>query len=283
MIKSEVRSQKSEVRSQKSEVRTIIELSGECQVYAAGFSVLRGARYIMRKALFALIPALLFASCEFWNEPVEEFFSYWASEAYISDWDAGAAKQNDNSGVTSIASGTDAEILLKANNPKNFRFVMPAVGNSEMIKFTDFTAQPVPGTDYTLTQLSSDTLKLTYKSAFLQKYEWGTKDFGVEVTLHADDGRKFSRSYSFNLKANTPPPKPGVILAQTTTSPAHYVLCLKIPDMDVSLSGGKLHKDIAKIKINDDEYPLTIKDTNDDFVKPSDTHFIEHSAVAQLS
>ncbi|MGP1368423.1 MAG: InlB B-repeat-containing protein [Treponema sp.] len=111
----------------------------------------------------------------------------------------------------------------------------------------------------------------------------GTKDFGVEITLHADDGRKFSRSYSFNLKANTPPPKPGVILAQTTTSPAHYVLCLKIPDMDVSLSGGKLHKDIAKIKINDDEYPLTIKDTNDDFVKPSDTHFIEHSAVAQLS
>ena len=237
----------------------------------------------MKKAVCAGISALalLFASCEFWNEPVEEFFSYWASEAYISGWDAGAAKQNDSSGVTSIASGADGEILLKANNPKNFRFVMPTAGNSEMIKFTGLSVQPVPGTDYTLTQVSSDTLKLTYKSAFLQAHEWGNGDFGAVITLHADDGRKFS----FNLKANTPPPTPSLILAQTNPAlPAqpHYVFCLKVPDMTVMVNGERLHKDIAKIKINGTEYPLTINSTNDDFVKPSDARFIDHSLVVQL-
>ena len=241
----------------------------------------------MKKAVCAGISALalLFASCEFWNEPVEEFFSYWASEAYISGWDAGAAKQNDSSGVTSIASGADGEILLKANNPKNFRFVMPTAGNSEMIKFTGLSVQPVPGTDYTLTQVSSDTLKLTYKSAFLQAHEWGNGDFGAVITLHADDGRKFSRAYSFNLKANTPPPTPSLILAQTNPAlPAqpHYVFCLKVPDMTVMVNGERLHKDIAKIKINGTEYPLTINSTNDDFVKPSDARFIDHSLVVQL-
>ena len=236
----------------------------------------------MKKSLLALIPALLFASCKFWNEPIEEFFSYWSAEAYVTGSDVKVPAQRDSSGVTSIASGADADILLSASNPKSFRFIMPTAGNSEMIKFTGLSAQPVPGTDYSLTQVSSDTLKLTYKSAFLKTHEWGTADFGAELTLYADDGRKFVKPYVFNLKANTPPPTPSFVLAKTTSS-GKYVLCLQVPDMDVSCSGGTLHQDIAKISIDGTEYDLKVNGTKDDFVKPDSAKFIGNTAVEQLT
>jgi len=236
----------------------------------------------MKKSLLALIPALLFASCKFWNEPIEEFFSYWSAEAYVTGSDVKVPAQRDSSGVTSIASGADADILLSASNPKSFRFIMPTAGNSEMIKFTGLSAQPVPGTDYSLTQVSSDTLKLTYKSAFLKTHEWGTADLGTELTLYADDGRKFVKPYVFNLKANTPPPTPTFVLAKTTYS-GKYVLCLQVPDMDVSCPGGTLHQDIAKISIDGTEYDLKVNGTKDDFVKPGSAKFIGNTAVEQLT
>ena len=236
----------------------------------------------MKKSLLALIPALLFASCKFWNEPIEEFFSYWSAEAYVTGSDVKVPAQRDSSGVTSIASGADADILLSASNPKSFRFIMPTAGNSEMIKFTGLSAQPVPGTDYSLTQVSSDTLKLTYKSAFLKTHEWGTADLGTELTLYADDGRKFVKPYVFNLKANTPPPTPTFVLAKTTSS-GKYVLCLQVPDMNVSCSGGTLHQDIAKISIDGTEYDLKVNGTKDDFVKPDTAKFIGNTAVEQLT
>ena len=246
----------------------------------------------MKKAVCAVIPAaaLLFASCNFWNEPVKDFFEYWTSEAYISGWDARAAKQNDSSGVTSIASGADAEVLLKAENPKGFHFIMPTPGSSEMIDFTGLSAQPVPGTDYTLTQVSADTLKLTYKSSFLQAHEWGNGDFGAVITLHADDGRKFKRPYSFNLKANTPPPAPTFILAKTAATPEEYVLCLKVAASEMArmVNGEMLHKDIAKIDIGGSVYDLTVNAARTDFVKPpapagANAHFIDFAAVRQLT
>jgi len=55
----------------------------------------------MKKLFFAVIPALLFASCSFWNEPVEEFFSYWSSEAFITDSSAKVPNQSDKAGVVS--------------------------------------------------------------------------------------------------------------------------------------------------------------------------------------
>ena len=286
MMKSEVRSQKSEVRSQKSEVRTIIRRGHVCQVLCAQSRIfLSFTRYFMKKSLLALIPALLFASCKFWNEPIEEFFSYWSAEAYVTGSDVKVPAQRDSSGVTSIASGADADILLSASNPKSFRFIMPTAGNSEMIKFTGLSAQPVPGTDYSLTQVSSDTLKLTYKSAFLKTHEWGTADLGTELTLYADDGRKFVKPYVFNLKANTPPPTPTFVLAKTAAPSEEYVLCLKVAASEMArmVNGELLHKDIAKIDIGGSVYDLTVNAAHTDFVKPADAHFIDSAAVEQLT
>ena len=235
----------------------------------------------MKKALFALIPALLFASCSFWNEPVEEFFSYWSSEAFITDSSVKVPNQSDKAGVPSVSSDTDSEIILKMSNPKSFRFIMPSAGNTEMIRFKGLEPQPSAGTDYKLEQLSSETLKLTYKTAFLKQHEWGNGDLGATLTLFADDGRKFKKPYGFNLKANTPPPTPTAVLAQTAASSFSYVLCFKVPDMGVMVNGERLHKDIAQIEINGTKYPLTVESS--DFKKPDDPHFILAGGVTQLT
>ena len=237
----------------------------------------------MKKAFFAVIPALALASCSFWNAPVEEFFSYWASEAFVRDSSVKGLKQNDGAGVISVASNKNAEVILNVTNPKNFRLVMPSVGNSDMIHFGAFDSQPAAGTDYTLEQISGDTLKLTYTSQFLKKHEWGQKDLGASLTLFADDGRKFNRPYAFSIKSNTRPPETSVVLAQTTESTPHYVLCLTVSDMDTQVNGEKLHKDIAQIVINGAAFPLAINSTGSDFVKPADGSFIERTAVTQLT
>ena len=94
-----------------------------------------GTEGLMKKALFAVISAVLFASCSFWNEPVEEFFSYWSSEAFVTDSSVKVPNQSDKSGIVSVSPDAPAEVILNLSNPKSFRFVMPAVGNSEMIRF----------------------------------------------------------------------------------------------------------------------------------------------------
>ena len=174
-----------------------------------------GTEGLMKKALFAVISAVLFASCSFWNEPVEEFFSYWSSEAFVTDSSVKVPNQSDKSGIVSVSPDADAEVILNVSNPKSFRFVMPAVGNSEMIRFGGLETQPVPGTDYTLEQISGDKLKLTYKTAFLKQHEWGNGDLGATLTLYADDGRKFKKPYAFSIKSNTRPPKPKIAVAKT--------------------------------------------------------------------
>lgn len=148
----------------------------------------------MKKSFFAVIPALLFASCSFWNEPVEEFFSYWTSEAYVTDSSVKVPNQSDSEGIISVASDKNAEVILNIANPKNFNLVMPSAGNTEMIHFNAFDPQPVFGVDYMIEKLSAKELKLTYTAQFLKKHEWGQKDLGASITMVADDGREFKKT-----------------------------------------------------------------------------------------
>ena len=159
---------------------------------------------------------------------------------------------------------------------------MPAVGNSEMIRFGGLETQPVPGTDYTLEQISGDKLKLTYKTAFLKQHEWGNGDLGATLTLYADDGRKFKKPYAFSIKSNTSPPKPKIAVAKTKETPAHYVLCLTVPDMDKRIAGGLIHKDITSITIGTEKYDFSLNDGQTAFVKPAND-FIDCGDTEQLS
>ena len=243
-------------------------------------------------AAFAVI--LLFTACQQFLDNPEDFLSYWASESFVKDHNIGSAHKPDSTGVQCVGSSNDADITLSMHNPKNFSLVMPtASAPAGIVEFKELSEQPAAGTYYELKQVDSGTLKLTYKQDFLKKYEQGSGSLNPTITLKAQDGRVFQKTYTFGIKSNTPPPKPEIIIAKTNTSPSKYVLCLKFdPDemkKKVTLGSGQqvpVHKDIKKITINDSSYTL-LYNGNSDFQIPAGTtqigSFIEHGDVAKLT
>ena len=226
-----------------------------------------------------LLTAVILTACKQFLDDPEEFFSYWSSEVIPIDY--GIDKPTQTIGEEPcVPSSDDVKVTIKLTNPKNIKLVMPTspADAGKVISFPGLSTQPTYGTYYTLVQTANDKLELTYKPLFLKDYEWCTKDIGADITLIAEDGRKFGKKFGFKLKANTPPPKPAAVLAQTNSASPTYVLCLQVPDMGVSVTGGKLHGDITQIEINGTSYPLTV--SGGDFVRPADAHFI--TAVTQL-
>ena len=191
----------------------------------------------MRK-FFIIITGLffsfLFIACQQYALNVEDYLSYWASEAYVKDHAVKAFHHNDADNILCVPSATDVAVTLTLHNPKHFPLVMPTpskdVNNTEnnknIIHFPGLDKQPQCGTDYTLVQTAPETLQLVYKSAFLQSYEWGNGDIGPEIILKAQDGRPFKQKYSFKIRANTSPQKPNFTVAKTKGSSAYYVLCI---------------------------------------------------------
>lgn len=229
-----------------------------------------------------LTTAVLFTTCKQFRDDPEDFLSYWAAEVAPTGFDIDSPHPTNKNGALCIPSASDVTLTIKLRNPKNFTLVMPT-SSADVIRFPGLTTQPTYGKDYTLEQTPDKAaLKFTYKPGFLKAHEWGNGGIGPEITLMSADGRKFGKKFSLNLKANTAPPKPSVTLAQTTTIPKYYVLCLKVPDMDETVTGGKLHKDMTHIEINGTKYELKINGGGTDFIKPADSAFIESTNVEKL-
>ena len=238
--------------------------------------------------IFAALSAaslLTITACkQFLGDP-EEFLSYWSSEVFPADYSFDKPYQTTGAGALCIPSANDVTLTIKLRNPKNFTIVTPAsaADTGKVINFPGLSTQPTYGTDYTLEQTPDKAaLKLTYKPGFLKAHEWSNGNIGAEITLMSADGRTFGKKFSLNIEANTAPPKPSVTLAQTRTGQKYYVLCLKVPDMDETVTGGKLHKDMTHIEINGTKYELKINGGGTDFIKPADSAFIEASAVEKL-
>lgn len=225
---------------------------------------------------------------------IEEFLSYWSSEAFVTGFKIDSEHYINDVGVACLPSGGDATVILTVRNPKKFRFVMPTTVSdaAAVIRFPGLPSQPVPDTDYTLTQSTSDTLVLTYKSAFLKKYEWGTADIGPVITLKSDDGRPspFSQTFSTNIMVNTLPPKiTKITIAKTTGSPVYYVVCCEIDGtniLDPVNSGGKLHGDIVALRVTKDggteeTIPIRVNSTGFD-ITHSGEKLLSSGSVARL-
>ncbi|UTC53906.1 hypothetical protein ABH09_04470 [Treponema sp. OMZ 803] len=242
----------------------------------------------MRKAFIVLtgiLFTLLFATCKQFTTDIDDYLGYWSSEAFIRSSTIDKKTYNDANGMASVASADKVTVTLKIQNPKSFRFVMPSSSETrKIVEFAHFTGtEPAAGTDYELIQPSADTLQLVYNKSFLEKAEWGEKDISSTITLYADDGREFKQTFTIPLKANTPPPKPGYAVAKTTGTPAYYVLCITVPDMDKTAGGGLLHKDLDRIEINGTPYTFSVNEAQTAFTKPEDPVFITHSDVEKLS
>lgn len=231
----------------------------------------------MRKILSFLVIFVLCAGCENYKADIDDYLSYWSTEAAIvrSGFDPAITVQTDTDTIQSIPSSSDVTVTFTVRNPKNFTFQLPrdAGAPTDIIVFptgvaSTMTGSPKQPNDYELTQDSYSQLTLTYKKKFLQKHEYGKKNIGPTITLYAKDGRKFSETFKLNVKANTPPPNLTYrAIGKTTAADGkhYYVLFLEVPDMDTEINSSELlHKDIKYLSISEGSgsytsIPLTVK------------------------
>ena len=264
-------------------------------------TVLIGAASVA--ALFAI------TACKELFANIEEDFSYWASEPVITGFTAASSVQTSPAGVQCVPSATDAVITLTVRNPKNFSFVMPGTSApADIVRFASGihdasgTKAPEAGTDYTLSQSGQSTLTLTYKTAFLKRYEQSRANIGASITLYSTDGRKFNQTYSFDLEANTPPPDPAPVEASAANKIAlfktrtpeggkhYYVLCFKVdglPGENVS-ANVPLHSDLTHVYVSknggtETAYPVTLNLGDFVITNPLNTAFIAKTDAAPLS
>ncbi len=233
----------------------------------------------MRKILSFLVIFVLCAGCKNYQADIDDYLSYWSTQAAIvrSGFDPAITVQTDTDTIQSIPSSSDVTVTFTVRNPKNVTFKLPqdAGAPTDIVVFpTDVagttTNSPKRPNDYELIQDSNSQLTLTYKKKFLQKHEYGKKNIGPTITLYAKDGRKFSETFKLNVKANTPPPNLTYrAIGKTTTSDVdgkhYYVLFLEVPDMDTEINSSELlHKDITQLSIAEGSgsytsIPLTVK------------------------
>ena len=245
----------------------------------------------MRKAyiiLTGIFFTLLFTACRQFTADIDDYLSYWSAEAYIADSTIKAVVQNDLNNIPSVPSAQDVPVTFNLKNSKSFPLDLPPEADVEkkVIVFEHLAQVPKFGDDYTIVQSEDcQSLILTYKATFLQRYEWGEQDLSSTMTLYAKDGRKFKQTYTFKVKANTPPPKPTVAVAKTTGTPSYYVLCITVPETDMrkAVAGGLLHKDLAHVEINETPYAFSVNEAEKKFVKPESDSFITLSDVAKLT
>ncbi|QSI05577.1 hypothetical protein [Treponema pedis] len=222
----------------------------------------------MRKCLFFLsvVSVFLFSACKQYKASLEEYLSYWSSQAYISSMHIDSSVLIDEQGFRSISSEADLSIALTLQNPKKFEFIMPSVGEPRQI--VSFSQPEGAGlSDYSLSQIDGNTLKLNFKSDFLKKHEWG-KEISPTITLYSTDGRKFNKAYDFTLRVNTPPPSPAKAVLAKTKDGKFYVICLEVPGMGEKVGDALLHKDLSKILISDNSYNCSVNDTQNGFTPP---------------
>ena len=232
---------------------------------------------ILTMVAAVLTTAVVFATCKQFRDDPEEMLSYWTSEVVPVDFSINVTVQTSTDGALCIPSSGPVMLTIKLRNPRNFTLVMPtsSANAGKVINFPGLLTQPVYGTDYMLDLTANDTLKLTYTQAFLQAHEWSNGSIGPEITFISTDGRKFSKKFSLNIEANTPPPEIGDIKIAQTQTGGYYALCFdETEGMTPMLNGKRLHKDIKAIRIQKEggsevTIPLTVKGDGSGFDIPS--------------
>ena len=258
----------------------------------------------MKKVIWTVILSVfafcLFIACKNYTTNIEDYLSYWSTEASIADYTFVPEPQTDAEGVCWLTSKEPVTVTFTLRNPKNFDFKMPGDSGApaDIITFpqTQNTsgkkAATIPqfGKDYEFKKISNTKLALTYTPAFLRKYEWGSETITPAITLYTIDGRAFKQTAQFQLKVNTPPPAiKKCVIAQTKTASSsetsYYVLCLQLSDDDMKepCGNGLLHEDIAGIEIAGIPYSLSIDSVQKQLNVQNDSPFIDKDKVTQLT
>lgn len=246
----------------------------------------------------ALLTAIaIFTSCDQLIDDPKDFFEYWTSEVIPKGFSISGPQPTNSEGTLCVPSGAPVTVTINLHNPRKFKLVMPRnpTDAQNIIHFPGFSGyQPEyssPGSstgDYTLKQTADDKLELTYKSSFLKKHEWSSKNIGPEITFISTDGRKFSKKFSLNLKVDTPPKLSSTVtIGKTTKDGKHYyVIILKADEMSetAGVPSGLLHKEIKTLSVTHgtgDSTPLNIAFTGTSGF-PTGDRLLASSAVSNL-
>ena len=230
----------------------------------------------MRK-VYAIITGifltLLFTTCKQFTANIDDYLGYWAAEVSPMDYSIDKPHRTTADGSMCVPSANDVTLTIKLLNPKNFTLITPAspADAGKVIRFQGLSSQPEYGTDYILKQTAPDILRLTYKTAFLRTHECSNGDIGPEIILSADDGRVFKKEFSLNLKVDTAPVLENAGIAKTQVgSEWYYTLLFRVKDMDATITGSSVHKDITALNVTAGggtpvDIPLTFNSSNTDF------------------
>ena len=116
----------------------------------------------------------------------------------------------------------------------------------------------------------------------MQAHEWSNGDISPEITFTADDGRKFGKKFSMNLKVNTAPVLEYDGIGKTTVSGEdYYVLIFRAKDMGTMIGTQHVHKDINIMNVTAggvSRPPIALSVTGSDFATGGDLL----AAVSQL-
>ena len=185
----------------------------------------------------AFLATLLLASCEFWNEPVREYFKEWTEECSIAKYElVGIESYTDKDGNLCIASGHDAPVNLFLINPYHYTILDD--------KITPLLGGTISG----IAQDSSDTtlLHFTYDGSALESKDGGGEIGGKIKLTHPKNGT--GKDFTFSLKCNSRPPEVLGQAVMVSVSDYKYVICFYLPTG--ALSSATHNKDTHTIYID---------------------------------
>lgn len=207
----------------------------------------------MRKFKFFVIGIIgltFLITCKQFLRDIEEDLSYWATIVYIKNADISRLPL-DNDKYASIPCVNDYKINLEIFNEKNhkIREAIDSASDKDIVVFekgvvgSDGKNPPKAGVDYTLKQKNQNTLELNLSKTFLERSEWSSQNLSPTITLWNKEGRKFPKTFTFKLRANTPPPALEYkAIGKTKDADAsgkhYYVLCFEVKDMDKKINTG---------------------------------------------
>ena len=256
---------------------------------------------IARTFIISILALFLSIACKNYTDNIDDYLSYWSTEASIAGYTFDTVTQTDAEGMQCVSSKSAVIVTFTVRNPKNFNLKMPGDSGApaDIISFPNIQNEldkratvPQAGIDfdYKFEKISNTELKLTYTADFLKQYEWGRGDIAPAIILYTTDGRLFKQAVPFKLKVNTPPPAiQKYIIAQTknasSSETSYYVLCLQLSDIEMTelCKGGRLHDDIAGIEINGKIYTLAVDSKLKQLKAQDDNSFINKDAVEKLN
>ena len=194
-----------------------------------------------------LLASLFLSSCEFWQQPVRDYFEKWTNEIAIDKFQIeGVESYYDKDGNLCIPSGQDVPVTLFMRNPYHYVLGTSTPDSTLQSQYgyeqeSPYITELDPGDNHLITQDTADTtvLHFTYPLTYLETKDGGGVIGKTIQIKHPYNGN--TKDFTFALKCNSKPPviSSGAVMLNNNK----YYLCFNIPVTDI-------HKDLKKVIIS---------------------------------